>query len=112
MRASNILFGKDVVEDLKKLDEKTLLEVFEGVPQVQISKDKLSECKNVVDFLAEAGVFSSKGETRKAIQNNAVGINKIKITSPEAIPTDFELLQGKYILAQKGKTNYVLIQVI
>lgn len=112
MRASNILFGKDVVEDLKKLDEKTLLEVFEGVPQVQISKDKISDCKNVVDFLAEAGVFSSKGETRKAIQNNAVSINKIKITSPETIPADFELLQGKYILAQKGKTNYVLIQVI
>ncbi|PKQ68020.1 tyrS: tyrosine--tRNA ligase [Raineya orbicola] len=112
IRASNILFGKDAVEDLKKLDEKTLLEVFEGVPQVKISKDKRSECKNVVDFLAEAGVFSSKGETRKAIQNNAVSINKIKITSPEATPTDFELLQGKYILAQKGKTNYVLIQVV
>ncbi len=112
IRASNILFGKEVVEDLKKLDEKTLLEVFEGVPQAQISKDKISECKNVVDFLAEAGVFSSKGEARKAIQNNAVSINKIKISSQETTPADFELLQEKYLLAQKGKTNYVLIRVV
>lgn len=112
IRASNILFGKDVVEDLKKLDEKTLLEVFEGVPQAQISKDKLSSYKSIVDFLTEVGIFASKSETRKAIQNNAVSINKIKITSQEIIPTDFELLQGRYLLAQKGKTNYVLIQVL
>ncbi|MFN3315335.1 MAG: tyrosine--tRNA ligase [Raineya sp.] len=109
-KASNILFGKDAVEDLKSLDESTLLEVFEGVPQVEISKESLQNGKKIVDFLAEAGVFSSKGETRKAIQNNAVSINKVKITNPE-LTADFELLQEKYLLAQKGKTNYVLIKV-
>ncbi len=110
-KASNILFGKDVVEDLKSIDEATLLDIFEGVPQVEISKENWQNSKNMVDFLAEAGVFSSKGETRKAIQNNAVSINKSKITNPEAT-VDFELLQGKYLLAQKGKTNYVLIKVL
>lgn len=110
-KASNILFGKDVVEDLKSIDEATLLDIFEGVPQVEISKENWQNSKNIVDFLAEAGVFSSKGETRKAIQNNAVSINKSKITNPDAT-VDFELLQGKYLLAQKGKTNYVLIKIL
>ncbi|GAB4130911.1 MAG: tyrosine--tRNA ligase [Raineya sp.] len=110
-KASNILFGKDVVADLKSLDEATLLDVFEGVPQVQITSESLQNSKNIVDFLAEAGVFSSKAETRKAIQNNAVSINKTKINNPDT-PANFELLQGKYLLAQKGKTNYVLIKVI
>ena len=110
-KASNILFGKDAVEDLKSIDEATLLDVFEGVPQVEFLKENLQNSKNIVDFLAEAGVFSSKGETRKAIQNNAVSINKSKINNPEAT-VDFELLQGKYLLAQKGKTNYVLIKVL
>jgi tyrosyl-tRNA synthetase len=110
-KASNILFGKDVVEDLKSIDEATLLDIFEGVPQVEISKENWQNSKNIVDFLAEAGVFSSKGETRKAIQNNAVSINKSKITNPDAT-VDFELLQGKYLLAQKGKTNYVLLKIL
>lgn len=111
IRASNILFGKDAIEDLKNLDETTLLEIFEGVPQVEISQESLQSPTKVVDCLAEAGVFGSKGEARKAIQNNAVSINKSKITSPEAL-MDFELLQGKYLLVQKGKTNYVLIRVL
>jgi tyrosyl-tRNA synthetase len=113
IKATNILFGKDAIEDLKSIDENTLLEVFDGVAQVTISKDELSKAQNVVNLLSEATqnqIFKSKGEARKAIQNNAVSINKIKITSPEQ-SLDFELLQNKYLLAQNGKKSYFLIRV-
>jgi tyrosyl-tRNA synthetase len=113
IKATNILFGKDAIEDLKSIDENTLLEVFDGVAQVTISKDELSKAQNVVNLLSEATqnqIFKSKSEARKAIQNNAVSINKIKITSPEQ-SLDFELLQNKYLLAQNGKKSYFLIRV-
>ncbi|MEQ8335918.1 MAG: tyrosine--tRNA ligase [Cyclobacteriaceae bacterium] len=113
MKASSILFGKSTTEDLASLDERTLLQVFEGVPQTTISKDSLDEVQNVADFLSEVTngiVFPSKGEARRMIKGGGVSINKKKIISDDE-PVDKELLQGKYLLAQKGKKNYFLIQV-
>ncbi len=110
VEASQILFGGATQESLRKLDEKTLLSVFEGVPQFEINKEKLTKGIDVVALLAEeAPVFSSKGELRRSIKGNAVSINKTKITDNEYIITSEDLIAGKYILAQKGKKNYYLL---
>ncbi len=109
IKASDILFGTSTAEDLKSLDEDTFLSVFEGVPQFEINKSDLSA--GILDVLAEkTQVFASKGEARRMIQSNAVSINKEKITEDFKISED-DLLNGKYILAQKGKKNYFLIIV-
>lgn len=113
IKASEILFGKSTTEDLASLDEKTLLQVFEGVPQTTISKDAFSGATSYVDLLSEttgALVFPSKGEARKMIKGGGVSINREKIAGGEDRP-DITLLQGKYFLAQKGKKNYFLIKV-
>lgn len=111
IKASAILFGKSTTEDLESLDEKTLLQVFEGVPQTEVSKTDLDN--DVTTFLSETTnniVFKSKGEARKMIQGGGVSINKTKVTSHDQ-RVDFTLLQGKYLLAQRGKKNYFLISV-
>lgn len=111
IKASSILFGNSVTEDLQSLDEDTLLAVFEGVPQVTISRSSLDICTSVTDLLSEttqSKIFPSKGEARKMIQGGGVSINKIKLMDPAQKPS-FELLQSKYLLAQKGKKNYYLI---
>jgi tyrosyl-tRNA synthetase len=113
IKASSILFGKSTTEDLASLDEKTLLQVFEGVPQAELTISQLESAESVTDLLSEVTggiIFPSKGEARRMIQGGGVSINKIKLESVTAIP-DFELLQGKYLLAQKGKKNYYLIRV-
>lgn len=113
VNASAILFGNSVTEDLQRLNENTLLAVFEGVPQVTINRSTLITCNTVTDLLSEATqatIFPSKGEARKMIQGGGVSINKIKITDPNQKP-EFTLLQNKYLLAQKGKKNYYLIIV-
>jgi tyrosyl-tRNA synthetase len=113
VKASEILFGKSSTEDLAALDERTFLQVFEGVPQAQISKHDLENTANVVDLLSERTgneIFPSKGEARKMIQGGGVSINKEKITDPLQAP-NFPLLQGKYLLVQKGKKNYFIIFV-
>jgi tyrosyl-tRNA synthetase len=111
--ASGILFGKSTEEELASLDEKTFLQVFEGVPQAEITKDQLESVESVTDFLSETTdgiVFKSKGEARRMIQGGGVSINKQKLEDPNA-KVDFELLSGKYLLAQRGKKNYFLITV-
>ncbi|MEX1241777.1 MAG: tyrosine--tRNA ligase [Cyclobacteriaceae bacterium] len=111
--ASNILFGNSTTEELQSLDEDTLLSVFEGVPQVAISKQAFESCTNVVDLLsvvAQNLIFPSKGEARKMLQAGGVSINKQKIVDANAKP-DFQLLQNKYLLAQKGKKNYYLMLI-
>lgn len=113
VNVSAILFGNSVTEDLQRLDENTLLAVFEGVPQVTINRSTLTTCNTVTDLLSEAtqaAIFPSKGEARKMIQGGGVSINKIKLTDPNQRPA-FTLLQNKYLLAQKGKKNYYLIIV-
>ena len=111
--ASNILFGNSTTAELQSLDEDTLLSVFEGVPQVAISKEAFENCTNVVDLLsvvAQNVIFPSKGEARKMLQAGGVSINKQKIVDANAKP-DFHLLQNKYLLAQKGKKNYYLMVI-
>jgi tyrosyl-tRNA synthetase len=107
IKASNILFGKSTADDLKSLDEETFLSVFEGVPQFEMNKADLG--LGILDILAEkTQIFASKGEARRIISSNAVSINKEKITEDVQL-SENDLLNGKYILAQKGKKNYFLI---
>jgi len=109
IKASTILFGKSTAEDLKSLDEDTFLSVFEGVPQFEMSKADLG--LGILDIVTEkTQIFTSKGEARRMIQSNAVSINKEKITEDFQL-SEKDLLNGKYILAQKGKKNYFLIIV-
>ncbi|MGL6178937.1 MAG: tyrosine--tRNA ligase [Tannerellaceae bacterium] len=110
VEASSILFGNSTAEALKKLDEDTLLSVFEGVPQFEISKDALKEGVKAVDLFTEAAaVFPSKGEMRKLVQSGGVSLNKEKLQVFDEIIDDSKLLNGKYLLAQKGKKNYFLL---
>lgn len=111
--ASNILFGKSTTDELKKLDEKTFLSVFEGVPMFDVEKSKIESKMNVLDLLAEeTQVFPSKGELRRTIKGGGVSINKEKIQSEEISIGTERLLNDKYILIQKGKKNYFLIRTI
>lgn len=108
--ATNILFGNATSEALASLDERTFLQVFDGVATFEISKDKLP-C-NIIDLLSvETSVFPSKGECRKMIQGGGVSINKQKVAGIDETVTTDVLLNGKYILAQKGKKNYFIIRV-
>jgi tyrosyl-tRNA synthetase len=113
VKASEILFGKSSTEDLASLDERTFLAVFEGVPQVQLSKAEYESVENVLDLFGEktqAQIFPSKGETRKMIQGGGVSINKVKLADPNA-SLNFDLLQNKFLLIQKGKKNYYILEV-
>ena len=108
--ASEILFGKGTAEELKNLDEKTFLGVFEGVPQFMISKNEIENGINVVELLAgKTSVFESKGELRRTIQGNGLSINKEKISDADLFIDGSYLISKKYILAEKGKKNYSLI---
>jgi tyrosyl-tRNA synthetase len=113
VKASEILFGKSSTEDLAGLDERTFLQVFDGVPQVQVNRSEYDSLENVLDLFGEMTqgvVFPSKGEARKMIQGGGVSINKEKLSDPNVSPF-FQLLQGKYLLVQKGKKNYFIIEV-
>lgn len=113
VNASNILFGKSTTDELKTLDEKTFLSVFEGVPMFDVEKSKIEKGVNVLDLLAvETQVFPSKGELRRTIQGGGVSLNKQKVENEELVVNEGVLLNNKYILIQKGKKNYFLIRVI
>ncbi len=111
VEASNILFGKATKESLVKLDEQTLLDVFRGVPQYEVSRSLLDgEGVKAIDLLAEhTKCFSSKGEMRKLTQGGGVSVNKQKLADPMQPITEADLLDGKYILAQQGKKRYFLL---
>lgn len=110
VEASGILFGNSTSEALKKLDEDTLLAVFDGVPQFEMEMQKLSEGIKAIDLLTDtAPVFPSKGEMRKMVQSGGVSLNKEKIDNQDQIISASDLLNGKYLLIQKGKKNYYLL---
>ena len=110
IEASNILFGKSTKDSLMKLDEQTLLDIFEGVPQFEISKDQLGQ--PAVDLFTQAAqVFVSKGEMRKLVQGGGVSINKEKLAAFDRAISADDLIDGKYLLVQRGKKNYYLITV-
>ncbi len=109
--ASGILFGNATSETLRKIDEDTLLSIFEGVPQFTVARTELEAGIRPLDLLAEkTQIFPSKGEARKTIQAGGVSINKEKLTDTDTPVTAGALLNGKYILVQKGKKNYFLIR--
>ena len=110
IEASNILFGKSTKDALQKLDEQTFLDVFDGVPHFDISKDVLGQ-PAVEIFTQAAPVFPSKGEMRKMVQGGGVSLNKEKLTQFDRPITAEDLIDGKYLLAQKGKKNYFLLTV-
>jgi tyrosyl-tRNA synthetase len=113
IKATNILFGNSTTEELQSLDEETLLSVFEGVPQVKIAKSEYQNTSSVIDLLStvsQNAIFPSKGEARKMIQGGGVSVNKTKVEDMNAKPA-YNLLQNKYLLAQKGKKNYYLIVI-
>ncbi len=111
-QASQILFGKSTEENLRELDEETLLDVFAGVPQFEVAATKLAAGLAIVELLAEeTAVFASKGEARKMIKANGVSVNKTKV-NPDTVVHSSDLIQQKYLLAQKGKKNYYLIRLV
>jgi tyrosyl-tRNA synthetase len=112
IEASQILFGQGTTEMLRKLDEKTLLSVFSGVPQSEITKAELENGIGLFDLLcSKTGIFASNGEARRKIKENAVSINKQKIKE-DFQPSVDDLLNKRFILIQKGKKNYYLVNVV
>jgi tyrosyl-tRNA synthetase len=109
IRATEILFGNATTEVLKSLNEAQLLQVMEGVPTVNVSLAQITEGYDLVSLLADTQIFPSKGEARKMWQSGGVSINKEKIGADFTTVTNAQLLQGKYILLQKGKKNYYLV---
>ena len=109
--ASEILFSPKAAEALHQVDEKTLLEVFEGVPMFDIDRAELEAGIPLIDLLAvKTQVFPSKGEARKMIQQGGVSVNKVKVTDPNQVIGADQLLGGKYIHVQKGKKNHNLLK--
>ena len=109
--ASNILFGKSTKENLLKLDEQTFLDVFNGVPKYEISKNQLGQAAVELFTIDGMDIFPSKGEMRKMVKGGGVSLNKEKLTAFDRVVTSEDLIDGKYLLVQKGKKNYFLITV-
>lgn len=108
--ASEILFGKSTSHALRSIDEETFLQVFEGVPQFVVSKEKIAAGVKAVDLMTDdAAIFPSKGEMRKTVQAGGVMINKEKLENFDELITSEHLIGDKYILAQRGKKNYFLL---
>ena len=112
VNASEILFGKGTAENLAALSEEMFLSVFEGVPQFEVPMSVLDESCGVVDFLAKhTQVFNSNGEARRMLKDNGVAINKTKVKEDKTVTKD-DLLNGKYVLVQKGKKNYYIVKFV
>lgn len=112
VEASEILFSKSTTEQLRKLDEATLLDVFAGVPQYHVERSRIATGISLVDLLADAtDIFPSKGELRKTVKAGGVSLNKEKIADAEQTVGEDDLLSDRYLLAQKGKKSYYLIIV-
>lgn len=111
IKASNILFGKSTTKDLKSLDEKTFLDVFDGVPKASITKTDLEGGLDMIDALAgKTNFLKSNSEARRALKENAISINKEKVKEEYTI-TFSDLIANKYVLLQRGKKNYFLLKV-
>lgn len=109
IKTSDLLFGNGSIDFLDSLDHEEVLDVFEGIPQYKIEKASLEKGMNIVDLLAEASVFPSKGEARKMIQGGGVSLNKEKAQDAERLIVSDDLINYRYLLFQKGKKNYYLI---
>ena len=112
VKASNILFGNSSADDLKNLDEATFLDVFEGVPQAEIPLADIEAGVNIVDaFVAKGAFLSSNNEARRALKENAISVNKAKVTEEYGLSVS-DLINNKFILLQKGKKNYYVIRAV
>jgi tyrosyl-tRNA synthetase len=110
VEASNILFGKATKEALLKLDEQTLLDVFDGVPHFEVDKSLFETGVKAIELTTDnAAIFPSKGEMRKLTQGGGVSINKEKLADPNQVLTTADLLDDKYLLVQQGKKKYFLV---
>ncbi len=111
VKASRILFNNDTAEILKELTEDQLLQVMEGVPAVEIEKQQLNEL-DLISLLAETKILSSRGEAKKMLTSGGIFLNKEKVMAPDEKISEDKLLNGKYLLIQKGKKNYYLVKAI
>lgn len=111
VKASEILFGRSTAEDLVNLDEATFLDIFDGVPQKELAKLEIIGA-NIVDLISEkTGFLKSKGEARRELQQNAISINKEKVNDTFEVTED-NLIDGQFILIQKGKKNYFIVKTV
>ena len=111
-RASQILFGKSTSEDLLKLDSATFLDVFDGVPQTQIDKAALIDGIDIIAALAGEGrLLKSNGEARRALKENSISINKAKVDEEKKINTT-DLINDRYVLLQRGKKSYFILEFV
>lgn len=112
LKASEILFGKATADELRSLDERTLLAVFDGVPTYEVSKDVFNTHTNLLTLLTETTpIFPSKGEARRSAQGGAISLNKIRVDDLDYTPTLAEAIDQRYFVVQKGKKNYYLLVV-
>ena len=110
VKASSILFGRSTAEDLKTLDEQTFLDVFEGVPQAEVSKTELLAGIDIVDALNDkSGFLKSNGEARRALKENSISVNKDKVQDGFSIQPE-DLIADRFVLLQRGKRNYFLLK--
>lgn len=112
IKASNILFGNSNADDLKSLDEKTFLEIFDGVPQAEISKSDLKDGLDIVTVLNEkSGFMKSNGEARRALTENSISVNREKVSEGFTL-TENDLINGTFVLLQRGKKNYFVLRFV
>ncbi|HIP48157.1 MAG TPA: tyrosine--tRNA ligase [Lutibacter sp.] len=112
LKASQILFGKSTSDDLKSLDEQTFLDVFEGVPQAEITPLDLEAGLDIIAALNEkSGFLKSNGEVRRALKENSISVNKVKIQEGYSITAN-DLIANKYVLLQRGKKKYFFLKVV
>ena len=111
VKASNILFGQSTAEDLVSLDEELFLQIFDGVPQKEVSKSEVIGT-NIIDLISEkTGFLKSKGEAKRELAGNSISINKTKVGEDYSV-SENDLIDGKFLLIQKGKKNYFIVSVI
>jgi tyrosyl-tRNA synthetase len=111
LKASEILFGRSTDEDLVSLDEELFLQIFDGVPQAEVSKSEVLGC-NIVDLLSEKSNFlKSKGEARREVQQNSISVNKEKVKD-DFVAAEKDLIDGKFLLLQKGKKQYFIVKAV
>jgi tyrosyl-tRNA synthetase len=114
LKASEVLFGKATLETLQSIEADEFDTIFAGVPQTEISNQEWNGTANITDLIStvtKSEIYASKGEARRAIQQNAVSVNKVKVTSAEQVLSDFSLLQDRFLLISKGKKNH-LVRVV
>lgn len=112
VKASEILFGKSTAANLKALNEKTFLDVFDGVPQAEVSRGEIEAGLDMVSALAEkTGFLKSNGEARRALKQNSISVNQEKVAEDFTITTD-DLINDRFVLLQRGKKNYFVIRIL